>query len=219
MPWVIRRHHRAFAGAVDQRPAGSGFQVVVVGAQRVELVEPGVPGLRPGFAVVVLGSGPPAPRHGAAGTGPGQGDLLSGRWPAAEVSHIEDIHPAGDDQVQTPNGRGAVRRPTPAPGRRRGSRTARHRPPGRGAGPAHRPAAAPDTADSAAPTAAAAPAGQRRARRHADHTHHRRRQLTGPPTRSHRRRRRVRPVGRRVPSARRRRRPPPARCGRLGGRW
>ncbi len=59
-----------------------------------------MPGLRPGFAVVILGSGPPAPLHCAAGTGPGQGDLLSGRWPAAEVSHIEDIHPAGDHQVQ-----------------------------------------------------------------------------------------------------------------------
>ena len=40
------------------------------------------------------------PCHGAAGTGPGQGDLLSRRWPTAEVSHVQHIHPAGDHQVQ-----------------------------------------------------------------------------------------------------------------------
>jgi hypothetical protein len=48
MPWVIRGHHRPFAGAVDQRPAGSGLQIVVIVTQPVELAQPGVSGLRPG---------------------------------------------------------------------------------------------------------------------------------------------------------------------------
>jgi hypothetical protein len=38
MAWVVRRDYRPFAGAFDQRPTESGFQVVVVVTQRVELV-------------------------------------------------------------------------------------------------------------------------------------------------------------------------------------
>ena len=52
MPRVVGWDHPRLP-AVDQRPAESGFQVVVVGTQRVELVQPGVPSLRPGFAMVV----------------------------------------------------------------------------------------------------------------------------------------------------------------------
>ena len=49
---VVGWDHPRFAG---RRPAPSriGLQVVVVGTQRVELVQPGVPSLRPGFAMVV----------------------------------------------------------------------------------------------------------------------------------------------------------------------
>ena len=202
---------RSFADAVDQRPAGSGLQVVVVGTQRVEFVEPGVPGLRPGFAVVVLGSGPPAALHGAAGIGPGQGDLLSGRWPAAEVSHIEDIHPAGDDQVQnrTPEQLSATDTGTgPTPRISHSS------------SPATRPRcrACTSTRSNARYRGFSRPASPRRQQVERPGSRGRPRcnlTMLGVPLVG----RWVRRVGRRVPSARRRRRPAPARCGRLGGRW
>jgi hypothetical protein len=45
MPRVVGRDHQALASASDQRPAESSLEVVVVVTQRVEFVQPGVPGL------------------------------------------------------------------------------------------------------------------------------------------------------------------------------
>ncbi len=78
----------------------AGFEVVVEPAQRVEFVQAGVPGLRPGFLVVVFD--PPAvtavDRTGR--VGPQQGDLLRGGRPATQMSHIHDVDPVGDDQFE-----------------------------------------------------------------------------------------------------------------------
>ena len=216
MPWVIRWHHWSFAGAVDQRPAGSGLQVVVVGTQRVELVEPGVPGLRPGFAVVVLGR----VRQHPATVQPGLAQARAIFWPRlarGRGGHVQHIHPAGDHQMQTerPSSCSATDTGTgPTPRISHSS------------SPATRPrcSACTSTRSNARYRGFNRPGSLRRRQVSArlavtPITPHQLPStvpswsvpLVGP--------QRVRPVGRRVPSARRRRRPAPARCGRLGGRW
>jgi hypothetical protein len=67
---VVGWDEGAFAGAGYKRPVESGLQVVVEAAQRVEFVQPGVFGLRPGFLVVVLDPPAVAALHRAGGVGP-----------------------------------------------------------------------------------------------------------------------------------------------------
>ena len=54
MARVIGWDHRSFAGARDERPAVVGVEVVVVGAERVELVDAGAFRFGPFRVVVVL---------------------------------------------------------------------------------------------------------------------------------------------------------------------
>ena len=56
MAGVVAWDHGAFAGAVDEEPAVVGLEVVVVRAERIELVDACASGFGPAFAVVVLES-------------------------------------------------------------------------------------------------------------------------------------------------------------------
>ena len=67
MVGMVGRDDGAFAGPVDELPAVAVFQVVVEAAQRVELVQLGVLGARPRFAVVELDAGPGAALDAATG--------------------------------------------------------------------------------------------------------------------------------------------------------
>jgi hypothetical protein len=58
MSGVVGCDEEAFAGAGHEGPVASGLQVVVVGTQRVQLVQPSMAGLRPGVPVVVFDPGP-----------------------------------------------------------------------------------------------------------------------------------------------------------------
>jgi hypothetical protein len=78
----------------------SGLEVVVVGAERVEFVEASVPGAGPVDAVIDLDAGAGAAEGRALWAGPGQGDALGGGGSAAEVGHVEDVDPAGDDELE-----------------------------------------------------------------------------------------------------------------------
>ena len=99
-------------------PSRSGFQVgwwAQVGRAR----RGGVPGRAQGSRWSSrFGSANTLPR--SAGTGPGQGDLLRGRWPPAQVVTFSTSTPRVITSAE-PNARGGLRPPTPAPGRHRGS--------------------------------------------------------------------------------------------------
>jgi hypothetical protein len=96
---VLGWHEGSLAMPGDEGPAQPGLEVVVVGAERVQFVEAGVPGVLPVEAVVVLDPGAGAPLYRAAGAGPREGYALGGGGPAAEMGDIAHVDPAGDDQL------------------------------------------------------------------------------------------------------------------------
>ena len=78
-----------FAGAFDERPPEPGLQIVVVLAESVAVVEPGVMGFVPFGAMVELD----APHAGAVEPGalrglPPQGNLLRHRRPTTQMGHV-----------------------------------------------------------------------------------------------------------------------------------
>lgn len=78
----------------------SGFEVVVVVAKGIELVQSGMSSLRPGLSVVVFDSNTPASLHRAGRGLPRQGDLLRDGGTAAKVRDVEHIDTTGDNQFQ-----------------------------------------------------------------------------------------------------------------------
>jgi hypothetical protein len=89
--WVVWWDEGAFAAAGGEGPAVLGFQVVVELAERVEFVESGVFGLRPGLPMVVFNPGAPTSGHGAGGGAPGEGDFLGGGWVPPEVGDVDHV--------------------------------------------------------------------------------------------------------------------------------
>jgi hypothetical protein len=81
----------AFALSGHEGPAEPGFQVVVKRTQRVQLVQAGVPGLRPRDAVVGFGAPPGTAGDGAAGGGPQQRRFLRGGGSAAQMGDVAHV--------------------------------------------------------------------------------------------------------------------------------
>ena len=116
---VVGWDEGSFACAGYERPVESGFEVVVEPAQRVEFVQPGVPGLRPGFLVVVLDPAAVAALDRTQRVGPQQRDLLRGGRPTAQMGDVGHVDPGGDDQFQDGLAEHLFGPPIPGPGRPR----------------------------------------------------------------------------------------------------
>ncbi len=103
MATVVRRHHRSYTRAVDERPPVVRLQIVVGIAQWHELVDAGVAGhavLEPIDMVVLEPRPPSASLTGAHRLFPQQRDLLRGVRPSSEVGHVADVDAVGDHQLQ-----------------------------------------------------------------------------------------------------------------------
>jgi hypothetical protein len=98
MSGVVGCDEEAFAGAGHEGPVASGLQVVVVGTQRVQLVQPSMAGLRPGVPVVVFDPGPVTALDRAGWDGPQQRGPLRGGRSATEVGDVHHVDAVGDDQ-------------------------------------------------------------------------------------------------------------------------
>ena len=98
---VVGWDEGSFAGAGDEGPAVVGFEVVVVGAERVELIEPCVFGAGPfGIVIVfeVLGAG--AAQHRAARCYPPQRGLLGDGGSPTQMGDVGDVDALGDHEFQ-----------------------------------------------------------------------------------------------------------------------
>ena len=88
------------SGAFDELVVEAGFEVVVVVAVGVDVVESGFLVGGPGSAVVVLGGGAVAAFDDAGGVVPEEGDLLGCGDSATEVADVGDVDTVRDDEFE-----------------------------------------------------------------------------------------------------------------------
>jgi len=98
MAGIVGCDHGSFARAVDEGPSVAGFEVVVVVAAVVGVVDSGVVGVVPFGAVVEFDAAAVAAFDGAFGARPQHGDLLCHRRATSEVGDVQHVDAFGDDE-------------------------------------------------------------------------------------------------------------------------